>query len=195
MAGVTRTATRSLLLVGMLLAVATPSEARKVVIPVSDAAVITNPQSAAEVRSLMRFDLPEGLTGVTVEFAVVEFRAAVSGSGEAGVLTLDVFPMTREWSGDAVAWGEGWDTPGGDFDATRHAVWTAAAGLSSVVRFDATEMVAGWVSGERRNCGLLVRSAPGETGTAQPADAGGERSGPTLTVWYTQSDVGGSAQR
>ena len=43
--------------------------------------------------------------------------------------------------------------------------------------------------------GLLVRSAPGETGTAQPADAGGERSGPTLTVWYTQSDVGGSAQR
>jgi hypothetical protein len=195
MARVTRMAARSLLLVGMLLAAAAPSEARRVVIPVSDAAVITNPQSAAEVRSLMRFELPEGLAGVTVEFAVVEFRAAVSGSGEAGVLTLDVFPMTREWSGDAVAWGEGWDTPGGDFDTTRHAVWTAAAGPSSVVRFDATEMVAGWVSGEHPNFGLLVRSAPGEAGTAQPADAGGERSGPALTVWYTKPDVGGDVHR
>jgi hypothetical protein len=189
---VTKTAARSLLPVVILLAAVVSADARSVVIPASDLAVISNPEGAAEMRSLMRFDLPEELAGTTIEFAVVEFRATVTGSDAAGVLTLDVFPVTTEWSGDAVAWDEGWSTPGGDFDRTIHAVWTAVSGPSSVVRFDVTDMVAGWASGEYPNCGLIVRSAPGEAGTAQPAEAGGERSGPMLRVWYTKADRNGA---
>jgi hypothetical protein len=162
-----------------------PAHAAPVSVPVADLAVITNPESATETRSLMRFDLPEELAGATIEFAVVEFTASVSSSDAAGVLTLDAFPVTTEWSGDSAVWAEGWSTPGGDFERSVHAVWTTVSGESSVVRLDATDMVAGWASGAYPNRGLLVRTAPGETGTAEPVGAAGDRGAPMLTIWYT----------
>ena len=180
-------AARSLLpLVLLVLAVAVgPSGAASVLVPAADVALIRNPESGTEMRSLMRFDLSGELAGTTIEFAVVEFRAIVTSADAGGVLTLDAFPVTTEWSGDAVAWDEGWSTPGGDFDRTIHAVWTAVSGESSVVRFDVTDMVAAWASGAYPNCGLIVRAAPGETGAAQPVGVAGERGAPMLKIWYT----------
>ena len=169
----------------VLVTVATPAIASNVTVSATDLAVITNPENAAETRTLVRFDQPEELVGATVEFAVVEYRASVSSSDAAGVLTMDAFPVTTEWDGDTVEWAGGWSTAGGDFDRQVHAVWTTVAGESSVVRFDVTDMVAAWVSGTSPNRGLIVRAAPGEVGAAHPAGTAGERGAPMLTIWYT----------
>jgi hypothetical protein len=180
-------AARSLLPVVLLALVvsAAPAGAASISVPAADIALIRNPESLTETRSLMRFEVPDELAGATIEFAVVEFSASVTASDAAGVLTLDAFPVTTEWSGDAAVWVGGWSTPGGDFDRLLHAVWAAVSGQSSVVRFDVTDMVAAWLSGAHQNCGLVVRAAPGEAGAAEPLGTTGERGAPMLTIWYT----------
>jgi len=161
-----------------------PAMAASVTVAAGELAIITDPETA-ESRALLRFELPDELEGVTVEFATVEYAASVSPGDTTGALTLDVFPVTTEWHGDTVGWADGWSTAGGDFDREVHAVWTALSGESSVVRFDVTDMVAGWLSGTHPNHGIIVRRAPGEAGAAVPVGSGGEHGDPVLTIWYT----------
>ena len=184
MKGAYGTSARSLVPVMVVLVCAVACQGRDMAVEASAVAVIRAPESA-ESRTLVKFELPGEVAGAEVEFAVVEYAAAVSSSDAAGVVTLDVFPVTTEWDGDTVAWSDGWSAAGGDFDPERHAVWTAVSGEGSVVRFDVTEMAAAWVSGTSANLGLIVRSAPGEVGTAEPAETAGDRGGPVLRIWYT----------
>jgi len=183
-------AARSLLPVALLMLVATapPGQGASISVPAADVAVITNPESAAETRILVRFDLPEELAGTTIEFAVVEFRACAVTSDAAGMLTVDVFPVTTEWSGDAAAWADGWSGAGGDFDRSLHAVWTAAAGENSVVRFDVTTFARAWASGARPNNGMIVLAAVEGAGGVEPDGAAGGPAFPTLTVYYTAAE-------
>ena len=154
-------------------------------LPAADVAVIENPECDAERRTLLKFDLPDQLAGVTIELAIVEFRASVTSSDTTGVLMLDAFPVTAEWSSGTAAWTEGWDTPGGDFDRSQHGLWAVATGQNSLVKFDVTGMVRAWVSGSSTNQGLIVQAASGMIGGAEPVSAVGGRSGLTLTVYYT----------
>lgn len=183
-------AVRSLLpvVVVVLVATAVPGQGASISVPAADVAVITNPECAAETRGLVRFDLPEELDGMTIEFAVVEFRACVAASDAAGMLTLDVFPVATEWSGGAAAWADGWTTAGGDYDRTLHAVWTAASGEDSVVRFDVTTFARAWASGARPNNGIIVLAAVEGAGGIEPAGAAGGPALPTLTVYYTTAE-------
>jgi len=143
----------------------------------------------------LRFELPDELAGATVELAIVEFRASVTSSDTVGLLVLDAFPVTSEWSSGAAAWAEGWDTPGGDFDTSRHGVWVTATGSNALVRFDVTGMVRAWVSGASANHGVIVRAASGMIGGAEPVSAVGGRGGPSLTVYYTAAERPAQAER
>jgi hypothetical protein len=183
-----------MLLSGLLVLTASgPATAGKVTLAATDVGYIESDGPRPEGRILVRFDLPEAVLASEVEFAVLELRAPVTADEGVICVVVDGFPLTTEWDGATASWDGSWSTPGGDLDRAEHAVWIARPGEESVLRFDVTGMVAGWASGERRNCGLIVRSAPGEAGTMEPADAAGGRGSPVLRVWYTgHSDAGGA---
>lgn len=153
-------------------------------IPAAEVAVITNPENTAEVRSLLRFELPEDLIGAEIELAIVQFRASVAAADGADVLGLNAFPVSTNWSEDSAEWDGEWTTPGGDYDESLHAVWMVDTGPNAVVRFDVTRMVRAWVTGGCADNGLIVRTACDEDGGVHPANAGVDTEPPSMTVYY-----------
>jgi hypothetical protein len=158
----------------------------RVALQADDVGVIQNPASADDSRFLMRFELPSALSTARIDYAAVEFRAEVSCRDSTVGLTVYGFLVTTEWSGQTVAWSQGWNTPGGDVDRRVHACMPAAPSDSAVIDFDVTDMVTAWVSGDRENCGLLVAIARGEEGLFEPWCVGrGAVALPTLVVMYS----------
>ena len=137
-------------------------------------------------RFLAKFDLPEYLEEAEIELAVVEFTAVVECDASVGGLTLNAFLVTEDWEEGFVDW-TGFAGGGAElFDRGLHAMWGVAAGDSSLVRLDVTEMVAIWVDDSATNRGFVLAPSAGEEGSIQPEFAGGLRSGvATMTIWYT----------
>ena len=140
----------------ILLGASAPIQAARVSLTSADTGFIVSPVSTQEGRLLARFDLPNAVVDGAVELAVLELRVCVTCSNGGSGVTIDAFPVTREWNGATVDWGDAWATPGGDFDRSVHAAWCAARGASSIVRFDVTDMVAAWASQASENRGLIV---------------------------------------
>ncbi len=69
-------------------------------------------------------------------------------------------------------------------------MWGVAAGDSSLVRLDVTEMVAVWADDAAANRGFVLAPSAGEDGNVLPEFAQGLRAGvATLTVCYTPRAV------
>lgn len=151
-----------------------------------DTGIIRNPEMPNDSRFLLRFEPPAELRGAQVDLAILEFTAAVSCPDSTRALTIDAFAVTSSWDGQSVAWSDGWDAPGGDVDRGVHAVWTVAPGDDASIRFDVTEMMAGWLRTGRDNCGLMACVARGEVGAFSPRRNNRDTAGaPMVTVWYT----------
>lgn len=155
-----------------------------VTVDASATAALQNPEAATERKLLLKFDVPEHLSVGIVELAMVEFRTAFSAADSTADVMLDCFEVTTPWSAGSADWTEGWTTPGGDFDRMRHGVCTAAVSDSSLVRFDVTDMVAGWAAEDAANHGVIVAVAPRESAYIA-ALRGAELRKPRLKIWYT----------
>jgi hypothetical protein len=173
------------LLAGLLaLNASEPADAGKVTLTASDVGYIESDGPRPEGRILVRFELPEEVLAGEVEFAVLELRAPVTADEGVSCVVVDAFPLTAEWDGATVSWDGSWSTPGGDYDRTEHAVWIARPDEGSVLRFDATDMVAGWASGTIPNNGLVLLTSPGWPGAIGASDAqGADPAAPTLRVY------------
>ncbi len=138
------------------------------------------------MRFLAKFDLPEYLEEAEIELAVVEFATVVECDASVGGMTLNAFFVTEDWDEGLVDW-TGFDGSGAEpFDRALHAMWGVAAGDSSLVRLDVTEMAAIWADDAAANRGFMLAPSAGEEGSMLPEFAGGLRAGvATLTVWYT----------
>jgi len=93
--------------------------------------------------------------------------------------------VTSSWTAETAYWSHGWTSIGGDYDESSHALSVVAPGSSSGVRFDVTDVVARWISGDAENHGFIVAGAPSEADAlagAEGAAAIGET--PKLTIWY-----------
>jgi len=177
-----------MLLAGLLaLSASEPADARKVTLAASDVGYIESDGPRPEGRILVRFDLPDAVLAGEVEFAILELRAPVTADEGVSCIVVDAFPVTVEWDGATVSWDGSWSTPGGDYDRAEHAVWIARPGEESVLRFDVTDMVAGWASGAIPNNGLVLMTSPGWPGAIGASDAHGVAGrGPVLEVRYSQ---------
>jgi hypothetical protein len=187
MSGIGSAGRWSLLVAGLLLLVASaPADGRKVTLTAADVGYIESDGPRPEGRILARFELPEVIRLGDVEFAVLELRARVTADEGVSCVVVDAFPLTAEWDGATVSWDASWSTPGGDYDRVEHAVWIARPGEDSILRFDATEMVAGWASGAIPNNGLVLMTSPGWPGAIGASDAHGVAGhGPVLEVRYS----------
>lgn len=188
MAGMSRAVLLGVVAGALGLAGAGATEAAEVVVSAADVGYIESPDPPYEGRVLVRFELPQTLSEVTVELAVLELRAAVACAGEGTSVLVDAFPLTTKWDGAAAAWDQGWVTPGGDFDPSFHGVWATAPGDSSVLRFDVTGMVEAWASGRRENHGILLATEPGEACVIRARSLHGGCS-PMLEVHCTVRDA------
>ncbi len=176
-----------MLLAGLLVLTSSePAEAGKMTLTASDVGYIESDGPRPEGRVLVRFELPEAVQASEIEFAVLELCAHVAADDGVSCVVLDAFPLTSEWDGATVGWDGSWDTPGGDYDRTEHAVWIARPGGDSLLRFDVTDTVAGWASGTIPNNGLVLLTSPGWPGVIGAGDAqGAEGTVPTLVVRCT----------
>ncbi|MBD3349463.1 MAG: DNRLRE domain-containing protein [Candidatus Eisenbacteria bacterium] len=155
-----------------------------VTVDASATAALQNPEAATERRLLLRFDVPERLSAGIVELAMVEFRTAFSAADSTADVALDCFEITTPWSAGTADWTESWTTPGGDLDRMRHGVCTAAVSDTSLVRFDVTDMVAGWAADAAANHGVIVAVAPKESAYIATL-RGAELRRARLKIWYT----------
>jgi hypothetical protein len=175
------------LLAGFLVLTASePSDAKKVTLAAADTGYIESDEPTPEGRILVRFDLPEAVLAGEVELAVLELRAPVTADEGVSCVVVDAFPLTTAWDSATVSWGGTWTVPGGDFDRMKHAVWVARPGEDAILRFDVTDVVAGWASGTTASHGVILAVSFGWPGALEACEAqGAEPAVPTLLVCYT----------
>ncbi len=170
----------------LLASVAGVGLAARIELESSAAGSVIEAGTETPTRFLAKFDLPEYLDEAEIELAVVEFSATVECDAEVGGVTLNAFLVTEDWDEGLVDW-TGFAGSGAEpFDRALHAMWGVAAGDSSLVRLDVTEMVTIWADDAAANRGFVLAPSAGEEGSMLPEFAQGLRSGvATLTVWYT----------
>jgi hypothetical protein len=120
--------------------------------PVENYALIGN--GGSEIRLLVRFDIPDGVTDSTLTFAELIFGIAPAFAPDS-VLRLDCFPVTTAWEPGDVNWNYPWQNPGGDFQEDDCAMVTLSAISEQLAYFDLTETVRAWLDGSRVNYGLI----------------------------------------
>jgi len=169
----------------LLCVVATVSSAAIIEIDLSAAAAVAGNAGSPPLH-LARFDLPGHLADADIDLAVVEFCADVDCEAEVGGITLNAYLVTEDWEAGLVDW-DGFHRGGNEpFDRSLRAMWGTAAGDSTLVRLDVTEMVALWADGSTTNRGLALIPATGDQAAFRPALAGAGRGrSARLTIWYT----------
>jgi hypothetical protein len=120
--------------------------------PVESYALIQNGES--EIRLLVQFDIPDGVTDSTLTFAELIFGIAPAFAPDS-VLRLDCFAVTTPWEPGNVNWDSPWQNPGGDFQEDACAMVTLSANSEQLAYFDLTETVRSWLGGSHPNYGLM----------------------------------------
>jgi len=141
----------------------TTVEARELLVEATDAVVIRGPAASQDARLLMKFPLPEILTGGCVDFACAEFEVACKGVK--GPVSLEAFRITRAWDGTSAGWAQPWIKAGGDWDSEASVDYVVPSGEGKAVYLNITDFVNGWLSEPSSNFGILVKVSGPFTGT------------------------------
>jgi hypothetical protein len=157
----------------------TTVEARELFVNATDVVVIRPSVASQDMHLLMKFSLPEVLTGESVDFACVSFDAGCSGSK--GAVSLEAFRVTTAWDAASVSWAAPWSKDGGDWDSDMSADWVVPVGEGKTVYLDVTDFVNGWLKDPSSNFGIVVRVSEPFLGTFSTV---GSRGLPKLRVLY-----------
>jgi hypothetical protein len=131
------------------------------------AVVITGSIQERQVaRVLMPLPIPNDVAGAKVDFAVIHFPAFLLPDTSAP-LRFQALPVTTPWDSGTVSWTVPWRNAGGDFDSTRPADYTFAAGDNRSLALDVTACLQGIQNGEP-NCGLILLRPLAEGGGFGP---------------------------
>ncbi|MFQ6002927.1 MAG: DNRLRE domain-containing protein [Candidatus Zixiibacteriota bacterium] len=122
---------------------------------VTQVATISPNQSSDFGRLLFRFDLPDQLNGVTIDYAELVFTATAD-TGESYICLMGAYPLTKSWEPANISWSEGWTTAGGDFTDTIYTSCLIGSSTERLTRIDITDIVQMWVQGTISNYGLIV---------------------------------------
>jgi hypothetical protein len=181
-----------LLLISIIGLPLTPSliAQQRLVLPAERILSISSPEDSLTQRTLLRFDLPSELANVTVDYAIVRFKAEPVPSGKSATrLSLVVHPVSSGWS-SSTTWSNDWKRAGGDF-RDRPSTWHAVmADRDNLVEALVTEIVQDWVNGKYENNGLLVLGAAEGSVSFELVDHRRRETDrlAELIVWYTDKD-------
>jgi hypothetical protein len=159
--------------------VATAS-ASMVDLTLEESACIADPADAANWRVLLRFEIPDVLSGATVDLAVLRMVIPIDCDEEREI-SVEAFPVTCVWSAEGVVWGEGWQSGEGVWDEHRGSISSVVTGEHPATAVDVTHIVGKWLEANEAAQGLvLVPFVPEPVGAlaAPPSEV-------ALRVWYT----------
>ena len=162
--------------------------------------LLSNSQTNAQSRLLLRFDLSGIPSGATIQSAVLElfYQSSRVTSSE----TLRLHRITRSWTEMGTTWrtydGVGnWTSQGGDFDAAIVASATLDGTVNVWKAWTVTSLVQSWVQGTFVNNGMLLESAL-LSGNNERRFVSSENASttlrPKLTITYVASDLSGSTK-
>jgi hypothetical protein len=127
------------------------------VVPIEGIRAIDNGEGATRV--MLKFGPLEGLEDMAITRAYVAVSTAERGELSRPIV-VQVHPINREWTPEAVSWAAGWRRPGGDFEDEMYA--RAELGPSAVageLRIDVESLVREMQSGTRFH-GFVLTTAP-----------------------------------
>lgn len=127
------------------------------IVNITRASVIVNPDDTNDMRALLQFDLPELLdTTKYVMVAELRFRINIPQQFDR-LIKLRACPLTREWSPDNVGWNIPWDNAGGDFADTMRALGHVSQSGETEIKIDVAHLIQNYIRGYLPNHGLIVR--------------------------------------
>jgi hypothetical protein len=144
-----------------------------------ESACISNPAHAESWRVLLRFAVPDGLEGATVDLATLRIELSIAPEGEREV-SIEAFPVTRAWSAEGVAWDDDWESGDGAWNPRRGSISSSITAQNGRLAIDVTPMVIDWLQSGSRAPGLVL--APFAGGSAHELTAPLQEA--TLRVWY-----------
>jgi uncharacterized repeat protein (TIGR01451 family) len=162
--------------------------------------LLSNSQTNAPSRLLLRFDLSGIPAGATIQSAVLELYYQSTRIAPAESLRLH--RVTRSWTELGATWrtydGVGnWTSQGGDFDATVLASATLDGTVNVWKAWTVTSLVQSWVQGTFVNHGMLLESAA-QSGNNERRFVSSENTSaalrPKLTITYVASDLSASTK-
>lgn len=139
-------------------------QARELILRPERVIALTCPTDARDVRTLVYFELPEGLREVDNAFLV--FRGEVEGA-DFGM--VEVFPVTRDWkSAGTVTWESPWDSVGGDYSGrvARSSVTLKRNQGDKDIKLNVTLIVKAWLEGVAPNNGIVILPSRADLGNA-----------------------------
>jgi hypothetical protein len=100
--------------------------------------------------------------GPSGDFSIAESTLTLdlSGSGQAGVLRLRIYPVTNQWSAAGVGWNSGWSRAGGDFDETVFARAEVDLAQTGTVSIDVTSIMKEVLQSRMPAYGFIVTTDP-----------------------------------
>lgn len=154
-------------------------EARELFLKATDMVAIRSTFASQDTRLLVKFQMPDILTGKSVDFAGAEL--AVGSGGEKGIVSLEAFQVTTAWNSASVSWAHPWSKSGGDWDNTVSADAVVPVGEGKTAYLDITDFVNGWLKDPSNNFGILVKVSEPYAGTLS---AIGSQGLPKLRILY-----------
>jgi len=150
----TRTIARSAVAGAIVLMATGILQARELILKPERLIAIASPTDGRDVRTLVYFELPEGLREVDNAFLV--FRGEVEGA-DFGM--VEVLPVTKDWtSAGTVTWESPWDSVGGDYSGrvARSSITLKRNQGDKDIKLNVTLIVKAWLEGAAPNNGIVM---------------------------------------
>ncbi len=147
-----------------------------------------NPHANSDCgRILLKFDLPDQLTEVTIHYAELIFNA-VPDSGSSYIRLMGAFPVAKSWEKGSISWSSGWDKAGGDYLDSIYSSCRIRTSQGELTRMGITSIVQMWIDGDISNHGLILMPLEDSTRFLElkPAPSFLEGAKVMVRVFYTK---------
>ena len=141
-----------------VLSLSSLAQADSLLVDITRGALVVN-NDGTDARLLLKFDLPQELTGMEVVFAELSFPL-ISVIPDSSALAVNCFPLLVSWDPGNVTWADLGDMPGAEVIGDKGTVYAVSEEGASESYFDVTETVRSWLDETIANNGLLFFSDP-----------------------------------
>ena len=114
-----------------------------------------NPDPSIGQRVLIKFDLPNNISGKSIGRAFITFTFNFPEPNNGSSLEFKVYPLTASWDPENVGWNT-WENDGGDFDITKDNSFSFESGTSTEFYIDIIDIIQYMANGDLTNYGFIL---------------------------------------
>jgi hypothetical protein len=123
---------------------------------------------------------------MVIDKAILELWVEPQTEDTVTYVSVRVYPITTDWSSDAVSWSTPWSNPGGDFDDVFYAEYAISSIGPQEIQIDLTDLCMRWADARLPYFGFLIGVSESSLAPVQFLN-GPHGNGPwgTLRISYT----------